>query len=102
MKAHVKVNTNKTNTKEVLVHVFNKNKYRRNAKCIRMHQYTITDYKVIEDREEARELEQYLGTSEIDENHEYLVLYLEDGNTATFRNTRVDMLTIKRGGVAKK
>ena len=48
----------------------------------------VTSWDIIEGGKEAEEIE---SNGLIDDNHEYLVLHLNDGTTATFRNSYVDM-----------
>lgn len=50
----------------------------------------VKEYTIIEGGDEAYELEQGLGEL-IDELHEYLILHFEDGRTATFRNSHVEL-----------
>ena len=55
-------------------------------------EYTgVTAWDIIEDGEEAKEIEAETDASSIDEYHEYLILHFEDGTTSTFRNSHVDM-----------
>ncbi len=61
----------------------------RNEKEI---EYTgVTAWDIIEGGEEAEEIERETDSNSADENHEYLVLHFENGETATFRNSHVDM-----------
>lgn len=55
-------------------------------------QYTgVTAWDIIAGGEEAEEIEAQYGLEGIDARHSYLVLHFEDGSTATFKNTRVEM-----------
>ena len=55
------------------------------------HEYKGIKFWEIVTDEDAEEIE---ANGLIDEHHEYLVLHFEDGNTATFRNSHVDMFRI--------
>ena len=50
----------------------------------------LTQWSIISE-EDALEIEADLNENEKDEYHEYLVLEFNDGTTATFRNSHVDM-----------
>lgn len=50
----------------------------------------LTKWSIVSD-EDAFEIERNLHEDEKDEYHEYLVLEFNDGTTATFRNSHVDM-----------
>lgn len=58
-------------------------------------EYTgVTAWDIIEGGKEAEEIEAMTDANSIDENHEYLVLHFENGETATFRQSHVDMFII--------
>lgn len=55
-------------------------------------EYTgVIAWDIIEGGKEAEEIEACTDESGIDENHTYLVLHFENGETSTFRNSHVDM-----------
>lgn len=61
-----------------------------NAKRVR---YTIESWDIVSG-DDAKEIEELTDESGIDDTHEYLVLHLANGETATFRNSYVDMFRI--------
>lgn len=52
----------------------------------------VKSYSIIEGGKEAEAIESITDASGVDEYNEYLVLHFENGTTATFRNSHVDML----------
>ena len=69
-------------------------KYKESAKEFKEVRYTNVKAFEVVSGEKAKEIEAHTDGSCIDEYHEYLVLYFEDGNTSTFRNSHVDMFAI--------
>ena len=74
---------------KVEVRIYNEMKYEATKEAARV-QYEIEGFEVVAG-EAARAIEAETDGSCIDEYHEYLVLKLADGDTATFRNSHVDL-----------
>lgn len=73
----------------VRIFVYNDNKYTGNVTEETEVKYTgLTAWDIIQSGKEAEEIE---NDGLIDDNHEYLVLHFNNGDTATFRNSYVDM-----------
>lgn len=68
--------------------------YEREEPTELVYKNNVIAFSVIEGGEEAAEIERFLDENQMDENHEYLVLELLDGKTATFRNSHVSLFVI--------
>lgn len=86
-------------TKAVVeLHIFENCKYTN--KSVELIEETVLKYKgvksfsIIEGGEEAEEIESRIDKSGVDEYHEYLVLHFQNGTTAAFRNSHVNMFLI--------
>lgn len=77
---------------KVIITVYENNKYTATENSYKDIEYTgVTSWDIIEGGAEAEEIEAYTDESGVDDNHEYLVLHFENGETSTFRNSYVDM-----------
>ena len=54
----------------------------------------VKGFDVVSDPATVEEIESGADGSCIDEYHEYLILYFENGETSTFRNSHVDLFKI--------
>lgn len=54
----------------------------------------VEGFDVVSDPVTVEEIENHTDAAGIDENHEYLILYFENGETSTFRNSHVDLFRI--------
>ena len=78
----------------VELEVYNKCKYMMDEDAeIRRVKFEISSWEIV-DGQDAEEIEAHTDGSCIDDYHEYLVLHLTNGETATFRNSYVDMFRI--------
>ena len=78
----------------VKVIIYNDSKWNEGVEIIDKISYKrLTSWNIVTG-EESEQLERYLGLEdeETDELHEYLILHFEDGSTATFNNSEVDMI----------
>ena len=75
---------------KVIVKVYNGSKYEESSEKIAEIKYDIAGFEIIHSADDEEILRNY-SEEELDPNDEYLRLNLENGETATFRNSRVDM-----------
>lgn len=78
-------------TVELFVYETDKYSIKSRDEGIRVTYTGVTSWDIVEGGEDAEEIERDTDGSCIDENHEYLVLHFEDGETSTFRNSHVSM-----------
>lgn len=74
----------------VVIYFYDGIKYDRHSARVGEATYKITSYSIV-GGEKARQIESETDSDGTDDFSEYLVLELEDGETATFRNSYVDM-----------
>ena len=79
---------------EVRIKVYDYVKYHPSSTKVAQIEYDIAGYKIVCGGVEGEEIESNLSEDCIDEFHEYLVLELTNGETATFRNSHVDMFKL--------
>ena len=78
-------------SKRVEIEIYDRCKYEKDSEVKYTFEYKdVKGFEVVVG-EKAAEIENDSDGSCIDDNHEYLVLYFESGETATFRNSYVDM-----------
>ena len=87
-----KMNNEKLQQAEIKIFVYNADKYTGNITEEKEVTYKgLTAWDIIEGGKEAEEIEAETDANSADEHHEYLVLHFNNGKTATFRNSHVDM-----------
>lgn len=73
------------------VHVYDGSKYTAKSLSVKVVTYrNVVEWHILTD-DEAKEVESLTDENSWDENHEYLELHFENGETATFRDSYVDM-----------
>lgn len=81
-------------SKTVKLDVYSESKYTASAEVFENQKVVVYDgvtgFEVVSGKE-AEEIEAMSDGSCVDDYHEYLVLFFENGDTATFRNSYVDM-----------
>lgn len=84
----------KDKTMEVELKVYDGFKYSKFSKLFASLTYTIDSFEVVADGAKLAEIESDMNEDEHDELHEYLVLYLSNGEISTFCNSHVDLFRI--------
>ena len=80
---------------KVKVIVYDEVKYSPFSEKVAEIEYNrVKGFDVVSDPAAVDEIESMADASSIDENHEYLVIYFENGETSTFGNSHVDLFRI--------
>lgn len=79
---------------EVELKVYDGFKYSKFSKLFATLTYTIDSFEVVADGAKLAEIESDMNEDEQDELHEYLVLYLSNGEVSTFCNSHVNLFRI--------
>ena len=79
------------------IEIYNACKYTATLKDledVKKVRYEVESWEIVNGKD-AEEIEAETDGTCIDDNHEYLVLHLTDGDTATFRNSYCDMFRVR-------
>ena len=80
---------------KVKIKIYDEEKYSPLSEKIAEVEYDgVKGFDVVSAPAAVEEIESRTDRSGIDENHEYLVLQFENGETSTFRNSHVDLFRI--------
>lgn len=80
---------------KVKVKVYDEVKYSPTSEKVAEVEYDgVKGFDVVSDPATVEEIENCTDANSIDEYHEYLILYFENGETSTFRNSHVDLFRI--------
>lgn len=72
------------------IEIYTKMKYDQYEPDVVVEYKGVTSWDMIEGGEEAKAIEADADANSIDEYHEYMVLHLANGETATYRNSHID------------
>lgn len=80
---------------KVKIKVYDEVKYSPASEKVAEVEYDgVKGFDIVSDPATVEEIESHTDGSGIDENHEYLILYFENGETSTFRNSHVDLFRV--------
>jgi hypothetical protein len=85
--------------KTAILHVYDSVKYFADETTFNKarkitYENCIVGFEIISDAKDIKEIENSLGSEDIDDFHEYLILIFEAGSTSTFRNSYCDLFII--------
>ena len=77
------------------IEMYKNTKYDQYEPDVKIEYKGVTSWDIIEGGEEAEAIEAETDGNSIDEYHEYLILHLASGETATYRNSHIDLRIYK-------